>query len=77
MKKVEGLAIKYVGYNEPQTVEEVEMEILGLETAIAAAKQRIAVLKQSVKLQSIMMRAKQEQLDETTVSETAEAADSE
>jgi hypothetical protein len=54
MKKLESLSIKYVGYSNPSTEEEVELELLGLATAIAAAKQRIAVLNQSLKLQNMM-----------------------
>jgi len=54
MRKVESLSLKYVGYKEPMNEDEVELELLGLETIIAAARQRIAVLKQSVKLTEIM-----------------------
>jgi hypothetical protein len=50
MRKLESLSLKYAGYKDPQTKEEAELEILGLETAITAAQQRIAVLKQSVRL---------------------------
>ena len=57
MKKVESLSIRYIGYKGPATHEEVVLEILGLRTAIAAAKQRIAVLTQSVQLQHIMKQS--------------------
>jgi hypothetical protein len=40
-------AVKYCGYTEPRTPEELEFEILGLETAIFEAKKRIATLKQT------------------------------
>jgi hypothetical protein len=39
--------VKYCGYTEPRTPEELEFEILGLETAIYEAKKKIATLKQS------------------------------
>ena len=54
MRKVESLSLKYLGYKEPQDKDEVELELLGLETVIAAARQRIAVLNQSLKLTEIM-----------------------
>ena len=73
MRKVESLAIKYVGHKEPQTNEEVELEVLGLLTAIAAAKQRIAVLKQGVMLQHVMNASvEKETTDEKTVEKTSE-----
>ena len=54
-------------------VGEVELEILGLQTVIAAAKQRIAVLNQSVELQRIMGElAKEDTTDEQTVATTSE-----
>jgi len=49
MKKVEKLAVDYVGYNDPNTADEVVLEILGLELAIKNAEQRIALLKLSLK----------------------------
>jgi hypothetical protein len=39
--------VKYCGYTEPKTPEELEFEILGLETAIYEAKKKIATLRQS------------------------------
>jgi hypothetical protein len=54
MRKVESLIVKYLGYKDPESIDEVELEILGLETAISVAQQRIAVLKQSLKLKKIV-----------------------
>jgi hypothetical protein len=54
MRKVESLTIRYVGYKTPESNHEVELEILGLQTAIAAAQQRISVLKQSLKLEELL-----------------------
>jgi hypothetical protein len=59
MRKVESLVIKYVGYKDPSCADEVELEILGLETAIAAAKQRITVLRQGLKLERLVLGDKQ------------------
>jgi len=73
MRKVESLSIRYVGYKEPENLEEVELEILGLETAMAAAKQRISVLKQSLKLRELMKNSVVEDDNEETVAETPDA----
>jgi len=73
MRNVESLAIKYIGYNNPETAEEVELELLGLQTAIAAAEQRIAVLKQSLQLQLLMKNSVvEEPANEETVTETSD-----
>ena len=47
MREPELCVVKYCGYAEPRNPEELEFEILGLETAIFEAKKRIATLKQS------------------------------
>lgn len=47
MREPDLCVVKYCGYNEPRTPEELEFEILGLETAIYEAKKKIATLKQS------------------------------
>ena len=67
MRKVESLSIRYVGFKEPTDPDEVELEILGLETAIAAAKQRICVLKQGLHLREMSSK---EPINEKTVEET-------
>jgi hypothetical protein len=53
MRKIESLNIRYVGFKSPENADEVELEILGLQTAIAAAQQRISVLNQSLKLEKL------------------------
>jgi hypothetical protein len=72
MRKVESLSLKYVGYKEPQNETEVEFEILGLETIMAAAKQRIAVLKQSLRLIDIMKNATGDESNAQTVQEASD-----
>ena len=74
MRKVEGLTLKYFGYREPQDQTEIDFEILGLETIIATAQQRIAVLKQSVKLTEIMKNSVVE--DESNAQTVQEASGS-
>ena len=49
MRKLEELFIKYIGYKQPETVDEVELEILGLKTAIKQAELRISMLEQGLK----------------------------
>jgi hypothetical protein len=65
MRKIENLNISYVGYAEPNSVEEVELEMLGLETVVAVARKRMAVLKQSLKLQEIMKNSMVDDNEET------------
>lgn len=47
MRDPDVCVIKYCGYIEPRTPEELEFEILGLETAIFEAKKKMAHLKQT------------------------------
>ena len=47
MRDPELCVVKYCGYIEPRNPEELEFEILGLETAIHEARKKIATLKQS------------------------------
>ena len=57
MKEPEELYIKYIGYQKPNTEEELQMELLGLETAIAAANSRISTLRQSQQLLVLMRQS--------------------
>lgn len=50
MRKPEKVFVEYVGYRQPETMDELELEILGLKTAVAAAQSRIASLEQSKQL---------------------------
>lgn len=50
MKQPERVTIEYVGYKQPDKIEELEFEVLGLKTAIATAQARIASLEQSKQL---------------------------
>lgn len=47
MREPELCVVKYCGYVEPRSPDELEFEILGLESAIYEARRRIASLKQS------------------------------
>lgn len=47
MNEPERCTIEYCGFKNPKTPDELEFEVLGLETAICEAKKRISSLKQS------------------------------
>lgn len=53
--KLKHLKIEYIGIEKPETQAEVEFEILGLETVIADAKNRISQLKQGIALAKLMI----------------------
>ena len=75
MRKVESLSIRYIGYDKPENHDEVELEILGLETTIAVAKQRIAVLRQSLKLQSMVKDSTVGDEHAQTITETSNSSE--
>ena len=53
MRKVEDLKVGYVGYSNPETQDEVDFEILGLNTAICQISKRIAILRQGIQLNKL------------------------
>ena len=61
MKALESLKIDYVGYKEPSTLEEVELEILGLELAVKCAEQRIALLRQGLHMARVKAMLKKKE----------------
>ena len=69
MRKLEKLSIEYIGYLQPETEDELQMEVLGLENAIKNAGLRISVLKQASQLNEMMKKAKivGDKADEKTV----------
>ena len=48
MREPNTCKVDYCGYTKPRTPDEISFEILGLETLIKTAEQRISVLKQSL-----------------------------
>jgi len=72
MREPEELYIKYIGYQKPNTEEELQMELLGLQTAIAAANSRISTLRQSQQLLVLMKQSPTEA--EPSNEETVETA---
>lgn len=59
MRDPETCIVEYCGYQNPRTSEELDFEILGLETAICEIKKRIATLKQSAFLVNEYKKEKQ------------------
>ena len=47
MREPESCSLEYCGYSKPRSPNEVSFEILGLESLIKMAEQRISILKQS------------------------------
>lgn len=56
MRDPETCRVEYCGYNKPQNQDELEFEILGLETALCEIKKRIATLKQSEFLVKVTLK---------------------
>ena len=67
MRQVEKLTVEYIGYQNPETEDEVQMEILGLESAICGIRHRIATLQQGVHLNKLMQTSNEEQPNVKTV----------
>lgn len=65
MRDVEKLTIEYLGYQNPTTQDEVELEILGLELAIKSSEQRIAHLKQALKVAHMKSKAVAQKAEDT------------
>jgi len=57
--KLKHLKIEYLGIEKPQTPTEIEFEILGLETVIAEAQNKISQLKQGMVLAKLMIEERQ------------------
>lgn len=55
MNKVKNLKIEYLGVENPKTPTEIEFEILGLESAITEAQNKIAQLKQGMVLAKLII----------------------
>jgi hypothetical protein len=64
--KLRHLNIQYLGIETPKTPTEIEFEILGLETVIAEAEQKISQLKQAIALAKLI--AEETQNDNNTSS---------
>jgi len=75
MRKVEELKILYNGYSNPQSRDEVVMEIYGLELAIKDAEKRIAVLKQSLHLSIMAAKAQTQDNDNAEIVNSSPASD--
>ena len=63
VREPETCKIEYCGYNSPKSKEEIEFEILGLETLIKNAEARISQLKQSSYLASYAINKQVSSID--------------
>ena len=64
MREPENRKIEYGGYEKPLTVEELNIEILGLKNAIKIAEQKIAFLEQSKYLAEVAINKKANSIEE-------------
>jgi len=55
MKHPESCKLDYLGFKEPKTPNELNLEIAGLENLVAKANERITALKQSLLLAEIII----------------------
>lgn len=54
---MEKLNVSYVGYSEPSTSDEVELEMLGLQLAIKKAEMRLMTLQQGLRAAQVKLKS--------------------
>ena len=64
MRQPENRNLEYSGYEKPLTIEELNIEILGLKNAIKIAEQKIAFLEQSKYLAEVAINKKASSIEE-------------
>lgn len=64
MRNPENCNIPYCGFKDPKSSEEIDFEILGLDTLIHKAQERISMLKQSKYLVDLAVLNKIEKLED-------------
>jgi hypothetical protein len=64
MREPENRKVEYSGYEKPLTIEELNIEILGLKNAIKIAEQKIAFLEQSKYLAEVAINKKASSIEE-------------
>jgi len=69
MREPENCKLIYCGFSNPRTKEEIEFEILGLETLVKQAEEKIATLKQTKFLAEIALNKNASNLKEIFVEE--------
>lgn len=69
MREPENCKLTYCGFERPQTGEEIDFEILGLEALVKKAEEKIASLKQTKFLADIALRKNVSSLREIFVEE--------
>ena len=61
MKKPETCSLDYLGYQSPETPEELKFELAGLEHLVSKANERICSLKQSLILAEMIISNKEKE----------------
>lgn len=66
MERVKEKTIKYLGVENPNTIEEIEVELLGLDTAVKKAEMRASELRQGLSVAKLrfLEKAKAEKQEE-------------
>ena len=59
MARVTEKVVKYLGVEDPNTLEEIEVELLGLETAVKKAEMVVAELRQSLSIAKLQFLERQ------------------
>lgn len=59
MKKLQECQIEYLGYQSPESPDQINLEILGLKNAIAKASERISALEQSLLIAKIFIKERE------------------
>jgi len=74
MSRVTEKTIKYLGVEDPNTLEEIEVELLGLEVVAKKAERRIAELRQSLGIAKLkfLENAKKEKKEKAEPAEEKE-----
>lgn len=54
MRKIQKLNVEYCGFKDPETEDELLLEVLGLENAIKSAELRISMLRQGLHLNKML-----------------------
>jgi hypothetical protein len=64
MREPQNCEMKYCGFSKPVSSDEIKFEILGLESLIKQAEERIASLRQTSFLADLVIKSESETLEE-------------
>lgn len=66
MKKLQECQIDYLGYQSPESPDQINLEILGLKNAIAKANERVSALEQSLLIAKVFIKEKENDVAEVS-----------